>query len=406
MLTHLRLTGFKSFEDEEVPFAGFTVLVGANAAGKSNLLDAVRFLQGVALDMTLADAIRGRWEGGRQTWPGIRGGTADIALRGHEEFTIQSTWRLEGETIEHLLGVEVGPHPLLTRERLTSSEVRGYLFDTHAAALGEGAGRDEGASIKVALKRTGKGNSPNQTHSASRSLLHQLDLAPPVSPEVRRVASLLRSAMRSAYFLDITPARMRGYVPKHLDVLGLEGENLSALVWSICQDEDAKLDLVEWLSEVCALEVEDIEFVETSIGDVMLVLVEEGGRRIPARSLSDGTLRFLGQLVALRKAPEGSLLLIEEVENGLHPTRIHLLVQAIEAAVEARSLQVIATTHSPLVLNALSPQTLRTAILAARPPEASGTVLRRLESLPNFDEVVQRRGIDRLLASGWLERAV
>ncbi len=406
MLTRLRLRGFKSFEDEAVAIRGLTVLVGANAAGKSNLLDAVRFLQGIALDMSIVDVLRGRWEGGRRTWPGVRGGAQDIALRGRDHFLIESEWNLADETITHWMGIEVGTHPMLTEEKLTSSHVARYVFDTNAAALRDRAGRDEGSSIRVALKRTGKGNSPAQTHSASRSLLHQVDTAPPVSPDVRRVCAALTGAMRGAYFLDITPARMRAYVPKDIDVLGLEGENVSALAWSMCQDEDTKLDLVDWLSELCAPELQDIDFVETDLGDVMLVLVEQGGRRIPARSLSDGTLRFLGQLIALRTAPTGSLLLIEEIENGLHPTRAHLLVEAMEAAAQARNIQIIATTHSPLVLNALSLEALREAILVARPPGSAGTLLRPLGQLTGFDEVVARRGVDRLLASGWLERAL
>lgn len=216
----------------------------------------------------------------------------------------------------------------------------------------------------------------------------------------------VRHTLSEALFLDVTPSRMRGYAPKSATRLDLEGENVSALAWSVCQNAEARADLVDWLAELCAPELEDIDFAETELGDVMLILVERGGRRMPARSLSDGTLRFLGELLALRTAPEGSLMLIEEIENGLHPTRAHLLVEAMEAAVIERKVQIIATTHSPLVLNALSPEALRAAVLVARPPGSTSTLLRSLGALPGFDEVVARRGIDQLITSGWLERAV
>jgi predicted ATPase len=91
---------------------------------------------------------------------------------------------------------------------------------------------------------------------------------------------------------------------------------------------------------------------------------------------------------------------IHFIEKGLHPTRAHLLVEAMEAAATLRSVQVIATTHSPLVLNALSRDALRRAVLVARPPESEGTLLRRLGDLPDFEAVCERRGIDRLIASG------
>lgn len=406
MLSRLRLKGFKSFADEAVDLNGLTLLVGANAAGKSNFLDAIRFLQGVALDMSLADVLRGRWEGGRQVWPGVRGGVSEVVKKGEGELLLESSWTHEGETITHTLGVEAGPHPRVDRERLASTAVGGYLFDTHGGALRDVEGRDQGASLRVVLERAGKGNSLTQTHSAGRSLLFQVKTEAPVSEDVGRVRDALARQMRNAFFLDITPSRMRDYTPKHSEQLGLEGENVSALTWSLCRDPEEKANLVDWLAELCAPELEDIQFAETELGDVMLVLVEAGGRRMPAKSLSDGTLRFLGQLIALRTAPEGSLLLIEEIENGLHPTRAHLLVEAMEAATATRDVQILATTHSPLVLNALSPEALNRVVLVARPPGSEGSMLRRLADLPGFREVASRRGIDRLIESGWLERAV
>lgn len=406
MLTDLGLLDFKSFTHAALRLAPLTLLVGPNASGKSNLLDAIRVLQGLALDMSVAEVLRGRWEGGRQTWPGVRGGTGDAARMGCKTFTLDASWRIMDEVLSYSVGIETGEHPQLSRESLSSSAVPPYLFDTEASALGAQAGRDPGGSIRVAVKRKGKGNSLTQLHSASRSLLSQIKLQPPVSPEVGRVRHAVVQALREAYFLDITPSRMRGYVPQYQTQLGLEGENVSALAWRLCQDADVKADLVDWLAELCASELRDIDFATTELGDVMLVLVERDGRRIPARSLSDGTLRFLGELIALRTAPPGSLLLMEELENGLHPTRAHLLVEAMEAAVEQRGIQVIATSHSPFVLNALSGPALRGALLCGRPPGSEGTVVRPLGELEGFDKVVASRGIDALLATGWLERAL
>jgi predicted ATPase len=139
----------------------------------------------------------------------------------------------------------------------------------------------------------------------------------------------------------------------------------------------------------------------------MLRLIEQDGTKVSARSLSDGTLRFLGELVALRTAGAGSVILIEELGHALHPQRMHLLVEYLEALTSDpdRNIQVIATTHSPLVLQALSPKALRDVVLVARVPGKTGTILRRLGELPNFDEVVARRGIEYLFTTGWLEQA-
>ena len=60
MLERVRLTDFKSFVDEEVELAPLTLLVGANASGKSNFLDALRFLRQTKFEMSLGAALFAR----------------------------------------------------------------------------------------------------------------------------------------------------------------------------------------------------------------------------------------------------------------------------------------------------------------------------------------------------------
>ncbi|MBK7758357.1 MAG: AAA family ATPase [Deltaproteobacteria bacterium] len=371
MLTSLHLKGFKSFDDERMALGGLTVLVGANASGKSNVLDAIRLLQGLALGKPVSTAIRGEWVGGLPVWPGVRGGVADIAMRGREEFELGTTWETKGGLIEHHVQIGLKPEP----RRLSES------IALHGQRMKMPRGLNDLESIR--LGAPGK-----------------------IWPSRRAGVSQVRRILSEALFLDITPSRMRDYAPKSATRLDLEGENVSALAWSVCQDAEARADLVDWLAELCAPELEDIDFAETELGDVMLILVERGGRRMPARSLSDGTLRFLGELLALRTAPEGSLMLIEEIENGLHPTRAHLLVEAMEAAVVERKVQIIATTHSPLVLNALSRRRPWRGGACGAAAGLHEHALALVGALPGFDEVVARRGIDHLFTSGWLERAV
>ena len=164
--------------------------------------------------------------------------------------------------------------------------------------------------------------------------------------------------------------------------------------------------IVDWLTELCGPEVADIDFSRTDLDDVMLVLVDAAGARTSARSLSDGTLRFLALLVALRDTIRNKILLLEEIESGLHPARLHLLVEQLEARAQAAGAQVIATTHSPTLLAALPDPTLRDAVVFAATPEHEGTLMRRLGDLPDFDEVVKRRGIEHLFTTRWLERAL
>jgi len=56
--------------------------------------------------------------------------------------------------------------------------------------------------------------------------------------------------------------------------------------------------------------------------------------------MSDGTLRFIAILTALQTRPKGSLLVIEEVDNGLHPSRAHLLLNILQGLSDKRGVDV------------------------------------------------------------------
>jgi hypothetical protein len=417
MLTSLRLVDFKSFADQTVPLGPLTLLVGANASGKSNLFDGIRFLQGIGLDMPLTEILLGRWEGGHERWPGLRGGAAEAARWESKAFQIESAWAtnvfgtgrfLPGRRYEHLIRARCGEYPLVSAERLRNPAGNGYLFDTEAPALRGRTGLTDGGAIRVAVKRSGQGNSPTAEYPASRSLLGQLAVQPPTGAYVdvaRRCAGLME-LMRNAVFLDISPAEMRNYRPRQAKELGAEGTNISPVLLGYCRDTEGKAELVDWLSELCAPAIQDIRFDVTRLDEVMLSVVEQGGVTISARSLSDGTLRFLGILAALLTAPKGSMLLIEEIENGLHPTRAHLLVELLEQTTRERGVQIIATTHSPLILENLSERTLHDAVVFGRVADREGSLARRLGDLDAYDEIATRRDLDHLFATGWLERAL
>lgn len=428
MLKRLRLIDFKSFADAEVAVAPFTVLVGANASGKSNFLDAIRFLQDTGSDADFGTLLDGEEISGRAPfWSGLRGGAREAARFGTTAFALEAIWDgihpddeafpgpgaspLPPVAVRHRIACETIPAPKLSFEALGPA-VGPWAFETGDVTLDD-----------IDLRVPTHGLPGRRPHGSARwtrdlsilwAILGSQDAGSPrVSREVVDYAHAVSEVRKLVFSIEPVPEEMRRYgkLPtargSSESPIGPHGWNVSGALARMCRDAGAKQDIVEWLREICAPELEDLDFIEVpELGDVMAVLVEAGGRRITARSLSDGTLRFLGILLALRAAEPRSIVLLEDLETGLHPTRIGLLVQYIDQAVRERGIQVLASTHSPTALQWLPEATLRDAVLFARVPENPGTVMRRLGDLPHFDQILGRSQADigALFATGWLER--
>lgn len=409
MLKGLALSNWKSFGDgdanSELTFGRTTLLVGPNGSGKSNVLDALRALQGAALDLPFAEVLRGRWEGGRQVWGGVRGAEGEAANVGHSEFSIGSRWTVSGSEVSHFLTVSTAPEVQLVWEALFEDQARvAYWFDTNAPTLGASGGPQPGGGIKVGLRSLGGGRNLSLVLSAARSLLGQVEPVDRVDPAVIARSRAVRQAMRDIMHLEIQPERMRGPAPLHATRMGSAGDNVAAVLHSM--HEGMRSDLVDWLSELCAPRVEGLHFeVVEAVREVYFFVEEGAGRRVSSRSLSDGTLRFLGILVGLLTAPPDSLVLLEEPDVGLHPARVHLLAQILEEIPKRRSIQVIATTHSPILLAHLSDTLLADTLAFDREQQTGFTLGRRLGDLRSFDTLRDSRHRDHLVSTGWLERA-
>ena len=153
------------------------------------------------------------------------------------------------------------------------------------------------------------------------------------------------------------------------DVLGDNGRNLSSVLHAICRDKQGKQNLLSWMRELTPMDAVDFEFPADPAGRVLATLVEQNKRKITLASASDGTLRFLAFLAAFWDPIRSSFYFFEELENGIHPTRLGLAARSDRKPGENKNIQVVATTHSPQLLGRLSKESLEHASLIYRLPE-------------------------------------
>jgi predicted ATPase len=220
--------------------------------------------------------------------------------------------------------------------------------------------------------------------------------------EVHDIAAVIVAALRSVFVLDPVPHEMRQYVRRKDSRLRRNAENLSATVAELVRDPANKARLLDLVAGLSESPVVDLRVIDSELDDVMLALVERIGARswpVPARQMSDGTLRFLGLLAALLqptdvegvpsdRGPLGqTTLVVEELENGLHPSQAATIIGLLRKEAEDRSVRVLATSHSPALLDALPGELHRSVVVCFRDHEGQSRLC-RLPDLDSYLDVV------------------
>lgn len=124
-----------------------------------------------------------------------------------------------------------------------------------------------------------------------------------------------------------------------------------------------------------------------------------------ARGMSDGTLRFLAIAGAILTCKRGSLLVIEEVDNGLHLARSGTLVNMLRTLGTERNIDIIVTTHNSALLNALGPEMVPFISVVHRDDSGASTIT-LLEDIDQLPKLIAIGPLGRVVSEGRLEKAL
>jgi predicted ATPase len=390
MLTRLEIDGFKSFEEFVVDFLPFTVVLGSNAAGKSNLFDVIELLSNLA-SRDVAEALkdmRGEpLELFRQT-PAGRTKRIRLAAEVLVDPIVRDPWgsevrlthtRMRYEvTLEHremkpgIERVQVAQeaaYPILRKddrwaERLAPSKGfrESHLRYVRTKPWLTTEERSEGLTFSI--HQDGKQGRTRPASAAEATVLYSITNA-----EFPHLFAL-REEMRSWHLLQLDPALLRRPVPVTAsDVLAADGSNLAAVLARLKVETASAERPSGVLSDIAAELNHLIPGVSRLNADLheasreyRIELTMRDGLPFSSRVISDGTLRVLALLTLLHDPKHGGLLCFEEPENGVHPARIRQLIQRLQDLVtdprerleEPIALtQLLLNSHSPVVLSSL-----------------------------------------------------
>ncbi len=401
------LRDFKSYREATLHLAPLTLLVGANASGKSNAIEAIRILAWLARGQRL-DAITLSVQ---TSDVGIRGRVQDLVFKDVNSFEIGC--ELSDMQGWDRLRLEIGTKEEALRILNETIEGSGRVPLYRVAAAASGLSHD----LTVEYNNFARGGKkPQVACSDQLAVFTQLESSArfaaghkKAQETIPRVTRGYRELLANTLFLDPRPSAMRDYSFKTETRLKDDGANLSAVAYKLCQDAKTKQRLIEFIASLPEQDIKDIDFIETPRNEVMLKLVESFGgrdRAVEAPLLSDGTLRVLSIAVALLSAPEGALVVIEEIDNGVHPSRAEALLRHIQEVANQRGLSVLLTTHNPALLDALPVEATPKVVFCYRDPARGDSRLVRLQDLPDFPELIAQGTLGHLMTEGMLERFV
>lgn len=385
MLKRIYVKGYKSLSDVEVRLSPLAVLFGPNAAGKSNFLDALQLLSKLATSKTLKEAFDPPYRGKPlESFTLGENGIKGLLARENLSFSIEADLHLSDQVVDAVDrqvwemrrpsredaedGAGKSFKPVRQRDLRYRIEVEmlpqsGILrvTDEYLAALnasGEPSGKlkpfIERHDDKIRLRREG------QAHPTyyDRYLDHTVLSMPHYPPHYPHLVAARRELENWLFFYFEPREHMRAVNPvKEVRHIGLMGEELAAFLNTLRALDPRQFQAVEKALHTVMPNIDGIEVEVSDLGEVELRL-KERGIAIPARVLSEGTLRVLGLLALAGVKDAPALVGLEEPENGVHPRRIQLIAELLKTRATLGRTQYIVTTHSPILPDLLPDEAL------------------------------------------------
>ena len=376
MIRRIHIQRYKSLRDVDVVLKPLSVLFGPNAAGKSNFIDVLQLLSRIAGSRSLKEALDPPYRGKpMESFSFDETGLEGLLLKESVSFQIEADIELSPKVIDavnkEILEARRGQsdangtdsrkplsfihhNNLRYRIEIGISPRTGVLHiaDEYLAALGrDGEPKSrpqpflERKNDRIHLRMEG------QSHPTyfDRFLDHAILSRPHYAPHYPHLTAL-KKELQSWFFYYFEPReRMRAPTSvKEVRHIGLMGEELAAFLNTLRNLDPPQFRAVEKAVHTLIPFITGIRTEVNKVGEVELSLME-GAVAMPARVLSEGTLRVLGLLALSGVKEPPALVGFEEPENGVHPRRMRDIAKILESRAESGDTQLIVTTHSPIL---------------------------------------------------------
>ena len=272
MLKSFTIRAFKSYQKATLKLAPLTVLIGANASGKTNAIEALRLLSWIA-DGNKLGLIRNTIQNANNTF---RGAVVDLGYSDRKGFILSCNtdhprWNCYRIGLERRDDDELH----IVEEKLSGRSERTPLYEVVAS-------EKTGGSMRVAYNNFARGGrKPRVTCDDQMAALVQLQSSVRFEAGHRKaqktipnVTSQYCNMFSRCVYLHPQPAAMRNYSFASERSLSGHGENLSGVLYNLCCDPGKKEELLQFVKAIPEQDITDIEFIKTRRREVMVILEE------------------------------------------------------------------------------------------------------------------------------------
>lgn len=371
MIKEIRLKNWKSFKNVTFKPEGINILIGANASGKTNFLEALELMQKLGRNASEQEIKKIR--GGQRFFKNMNvennseeKNLLECVIKNEKILEKKYPGRLKtDEYIYEIFEKNKEIKDKVENDIIKVSEIGAYPKEIEI---------DEKIAIKVYLEEILK-------EITKKEELSKITILDPIPREIR----------------ENTKDTYNNFIEK-------DCSNLINYISNLPDEERKKIEreLLKYIKQLLDHDIEALSF--SKIGEMkessQLYLEENvNGKTIKLHSdiISDGTLRFIAIIGVLLLQPSGSILAIEEVDNGIAPSKTKLLLDIINDISYEKKIDVILTTHNTALMNYLSRELFDYIFFVYRDEKSGNSQIQRIADIPRIAKLMSFGEIGKLM---------
>ena len=371
MIRRMKIINYKSLKNAEVTLQNLVVIFGPNAAGKSNLFDALNLLSRLVTRKNLKEAFEGHRGVPLEAVHYSHGGIASLYEQEYHVISFSADVELSDTVIREVearikelrrgiddIDTEIPEKTIITHRYLRyaidlqvashSGQVR--VIDERLAALRKDGTEKARAPFiekvggKISLRMEGQAHPTFHDVGLDYAVV-SMPLYAPHYPHI----TALREELSRCHFYYFEPRELmrQGNAIADITTIGPRGEDMAAFYYTLSVKNKPQFEAIKLAAMQILPRLKDLEIERTDKAELFLRIREEDAF-YSNRLISEGTLRVLGLLAALSPVTGSTTIGYEEPENGVHPRRLRNIAELLKnAASEER--QILINTHSPVL---------------------------------------------------------